>query len=208
MNSKSYIRNLHSQGVRSLYRHSLAPNKHAAMPLTIKSRRRGSESVKSAAPQFGNALALILAVTFLLVFGAEVVAGGGAVLASDKNVSLPNGSSFALSANGTAAAILRSGIAAPAIAPAIGLAMADFTGDTHPDVATVELDRFDSASVDYWIEIQLTEGGHQFLKLTAPFGGLRITPRDVTGDGNLDLIVRSANSGVLLGVYLNDGRGH
>ena len=72
--------------------------------------------------------------------------------------------------------------------------MADFTGDTHPDLATVEVDRFDSSAAHYWIEIRLTEGGHQFLRLTAPFGGLLITPKDVTGDGNLDLIVRSARS--------------
>jgi hypothetical protein len=91
---------------------------------------------------------------------------------------------------------------------ASGFAMADFTGDTHPDVATAELDRFDSPSAHYSIEIQLSEGGHQSLSLTAPFGGLLITPKDVTGDGNLDLIVRSAPSHVPVAVLLNDGQGH
>jgi hypothetical protein len=151
---------------------------------------------------------LILAMIFALVFGAEAMSGQTAALPPKQDPTVPNGSTFALSTYGTAAAVLRSGVAIPPMAPALGLAMADFTGDTHPDTATVELDRFDSANVRYWIEIQLTEGGHQFLKLTAPFGGLRITPRDVTGDGNLDLVVRAASNGALLAVYLNDGSGH
>jgi hypothetical protein len=92
--------------------------------------------------------------------------------------------------------------------PALGLAMADFTGDTHPDLATVQLERFDSPSARYSIEIRLSEGGRQSLKLTAPFGGLLITPKDVTGDGNLDLIVRSARSHVPVAIFLNNGRGH
>jgi len=101
-----------------------------------------------------------------------------------------------------------SGTPTPAIGLSLGFAMADFTGDTHPDLATVELNRFDSASVQYLIEIQLTEGGHQVLRLTAPFGGLLITPKDVTGDGSLDLIIRAAKSHVTVAVFLNDGFGH
>jgi hypothetical protein len=90
----------------------------------------------------------------------------------------------------------------------LGFAMADFTGDTHPDLATVELDQFDSGSARYVIEIRLTEGGHQFLGLVAPLGGLLITPKDVTGDGNLDLVVRLAESHLLVAIFLNDGHGH
>jgi len=101
-----------------------------------------------------------------------------------------------------------SGAPTPAIGVSMGFAMADFTGDTHPDVATVELNRFDSASAQYLIEIQLSEGGHQVLRLTGPFGGLLITPKDVTGDGTLDLIVRAARSHVPVAVFLNDGDGH
>jgi hypothetical protein len=86
--------------------------------------------------------------------------------------------------------------------------MADFTGDRHPDLATLELDGLDSSSATYSIEIRLTEGGRQYLKLTAPFGGLRITPKDVTGDGTLDLVVRAARSHVPVAVFLNDGCGH
>jgi len=89
----------------------------------------------------------------------------------------------------------------------IGFAMADFTGDTHPDLATVALNRFDSGNAQYVIEIRLSEGGHQFLRMTAPFGGLLITPKDVTGDGNLDLVIRSARSRIPVAVFLNDGYG-
>jgi hypothetical protein len=93
-------------------------------------------------------------------------------------------------------------------APTLGLTMADFTGDTHPDVAMVEFERADSANARYRIEIRLTEGRAQSLRLTAPFGGLLITTKDVTGDGNLDLIVHAAKTHALVAVFLNDGNGH
>jgi len=124
------------------------------------------------------------------------------------NGNLTGALTFPLSTRGRTAAVLTTGTFAPPAAPALGLVMADFTGDTQPDLATVELDRLDSSAAHYWIEIRLTEGGHQFLRLAAPFGGLQITPQDLTGDGNLDLIVRSASSKAALAVFLNDGSGH
>lgn len=116
-------------------------------------------------------------------------------------------SSFSLSVRDASQAASSSEILSPRLAPTIGLAMADFTGDTHPDLAAVALDRVDSANAHYWIEIRLTEGGGQILRLTAPFGGLFITPKDVTGDGNLDLVIRAAGSRALVAVFLNDGNG-
>lgn len=116
-------------------------------------------------------------------------------------------SSFSLSVRDASQAA-SSEILSPRLAPTLGLAMADFTGDTHPDLASVALDRVDSANAHYWIEIRLTEGGGQILRLTAPFGGLLITPKDVTGDGNLDLVIRAAGSRALVAVFLNDGNGH
>jgi len=112
------------------------------------------------------------------------------------------------SAPAVAADPLSSVLPTPGIGLSMGFAMADFTGDTHPDLATVELDRIDSTAAQYVIVVQLSEGGHQFLQLTAPFGGLLITPKDVTGDGTLDLIVRAATSRAPVGVFLNDGFGH
>jgi len=90
----------------------------------------------------------------------------------------------------------------------LGFAMADFTGDTHPDLASVELNGFDSASAQYVIEVRLTEGGGQLLRVRAPFGGLLVTARDLTGDGNLDLVIRAARSRALVAIFLNDGHGH
>jgi hypothetical protein len=175
---------------------------------TTKTEYRGSSSRKLALTKIAKPLTVILALAFALMLGAEAMSGQTAALSLKQDVHALSDTRFALSSYGTAAVVLRSGVVAPSIAPVLGLAMADFTGDTNPDMATVELDRFDSASVHYSIEIQLTEGGRQFLKLTAPFGGLHITPRDVTGDGNLDLVVRAASTGALLAVYLNDGSGH
>jgi hypothetical protein len=96
----------------------------------------------------------------------------------------------------------------PAGAVPLGLAMADFTGDSHPDLATLKIDRLDSSGAYYVIEIQLTEGGRQSLKLTAPPRSLVLTPVDVTGDGTLDLVVRSVGSNIPVAVFLNDGCGH
>jgi hypothetical protein len=90
----------------------------------------------------------------------------------------------------------------------VGLAIADFTGDSNPDLATIELDRLDSSNAQYSIQIRLTEGGRQSLTVTGPFGGLLVTPKDVTGDGTLDLVVRSASSRRPIAIFINDGCGH
>jgi hypothetical protein len=75
-------------------------------------------------------------------------------------------------------------------------------------MAILELNRLDSSHAYYVIKIQLTEGGRQSLNLTAPAQSLVITPMDVTGDGTLDLVVRSVGSKVPVAVFLNDGCGH
>lgn len=118
-----------------------------------------------------------------------------------------NDSSLPLFSCGAAAAIWTGDTPTSSAIP-LGLAVADFTGDSHPDLATLELDRLDSSNAYYFIEIQLTEGGHQSLRLTAPARGLVITPKDVTGDGTLDLVVRAVGSEVPVAVFLNDGCGH
>ena len=109
---------------------------------------------------------------------------------------------------GAAATIWTSDVPATPNAIPLGLAVADFTGDSNPDIATIELDRFDRSSAQYLVEIQLTEGGHQSLRLTAPPGGLFITPKDVTGDGTLDLVVRAVGFQLPVAVFINDGCGH
>lgn len=89
-----------------------------------------------------------------------------------------------------------------------GVTVADFTGDGNPDLATVVPDRLQFTAAQYLVEIRLSEGGHQLLRVTAPFGGLQITTKDLTGDGNLDLVVRVGKSPVPAAVLLNDGHGH
>ena len=89
----------------------------------------------------------------------------------------------------------------------LSLAMADFTGDSNPDTATVNFGRLDAHRAQYFIEVLLTEGGRQLFALSAPPGGLFITPQDVTGDGTLDLVVRATDSRSVVAIFLNDGCG-
>jgi hypothetical protein len=112
------------------------------------------------------------------------------------------------SASALAADPLRNVPSTPESGLLMGFTMADFTGDTHPDLATVELNGFDSVNALYVVEIRYSEGGRQLQPLTAPFGGLLITAKDVTGDGSLDLVIHAARSGAPLTVFLNDGSGH
>jgi hypothetical protein len=111
-------------------------------------------------------------------------------------------------ASAIAADALPSVLSTPESGLSLGFTMADFTGDTHPDLATVELKGFDSAKAQYVIDVRFSEGGRQFLRMKAPLGGLLIAAQDVTGDGNLDLVIRAARSGIPVTVFLNDGHGH
>jgi hypothetical protein len=90
----------------------------------------------------------------------------------------------------------------------LSLAMADFTGDRHPDLATVGFDRIDASTGYYAIEIALSEGARQTLQFVAPAGGIFVTAKDVTGDGTLDLVVRAAISRLPVAIFINDGCGH
>jgi len=136
------------------------------------------------------------------------------VLALILNLALPLGNSArgkaSVSKAATALATDTSpdSLSATPIGLNVGFTMADFTGDTHPDLATVELSSLDSGNAEYMIEVQLTEGGHQVLRLSAPFGGILVTTKDVTGDGNLDLIISSGRSHAPVALFLNDGHGH
>jgi hypothetical protein len=95
--------------------------------------------------------------------------------------------------------------ASPAIQ--LSLAIADFTGDSQPDIATVNVVRSSRSNEEYVIDVQLSEGGRQSLSLSAPSGGLIITPQDVTGDGAPDLVVRRATSLAPIAIFINDGCG-
>jgi hypothetical protein len=90
----------------------------------------------------------------------------------------------------------------------LGTALADFTGDHNPDVATLELQQLNASAAYYRLEIHLSEGGSQSLAVRGPSGRLLVTPMDVTGDGTLDLVIQAAETGVPVAVFLNDGCGH
>src|SRR5580658_1189339 len=85
------------------------------------------------------------------------------VLALILNLALPLGNSARGKASVFKAATALAADASPENLSAtpmrlsLGFAMADFTGDTHPDLATVELRGFDSSNAEYTIEVQLTE---------------------------------------------------
>jgi hypothetical protein len=158
------------------------------------------------------ALALLGGLVVPVVPGADDLGDAPVpvVAASRQDSTSASGPLFPYSACRNAGSALASTAAEPPMTPALamGLALADFTGDGHPDLATVEVGWFDPSRAHYSIEIRLTEGGGQSLRLTAPFGGLLVTPKDVTGNGTLDLIVRAAGSRAPVAVFLNDGCGH
>jgi len=153
------------------------------------------------------ALVLLLGAIAPRMWGAPATGSRSVVLAERAKVGLVEQSSSSLFSCGAAATVWTGDLSSPPKAIPLGFAMADFTGDSRPDLVTLELDRLDSSTAYYLIEIQLTEGGHQSLELTAPARGLVITAKDVTGDGTPDLVVRAVDSQVPVAVFLNDGCG-
>ena len=99
---------------------------------------------------------------------------------------------------------------APIVAeqPTSQFAIADFDGDGHLDIASVQTGQFGPLETKYWIQFQLSSEPRQFILVTAPTGGLQILPRDVNGDNALDLIVTTAGQHRPVAVLLNDGRGN
>ncbi len=87
-------------------------------------------------------------------------------------------------------------------------AIADFDGDSRPDLATVEIGQIGPSRARYWIEFQLSTGAQQMIDVNAPIGGLDISSRDVNGDQSLDLIVTTAWLNQPVAVLLNDGHGN
>jgi hypothetical protein len=87
-------------------------------------------------------------------------------------------------------------------------AIADFDGDTRPDLAIVQAGVGGSRDTHYWIVFQLSGGSRQTLGLTAPTGGLQITSGDVNGDSFLDVVVTTAWTNRPVAILLNDGQGN
>lgn len=87
-------------------------------------------------------------------------------------------------------------------------AIADFDGDSRPDLATVHGGQGGFGDTRYFIDFQLTTGLRHTIGVTAPTGGLRLTSRDVNGDDFLDVIVTTSWTNQPVAVLLNDGRGN
>jgi hypothetical protein len=92
--------------------------------------------------------------------------------------------------------------------PDYGDAVADLDGDGRPDLATVRSRRWGANASRYQVELTLSAGGGpSSFSVSAEAGGLRIIPRDVDGDGDLDLVITSTRSLAPVGVWINDGHG-
>lgn len=113
-----------------------------------------------------------------------------------------------LAGPGMAAPIPPRSAPAPSALAASQFAVADFDGDSRPDLATIQFGQSGTAETRYWIGIQLSTGGRQTVGLTAPAGGLHLASRDVNGDSFLDVVVTTAWTNRPVAVLLNDGRGN
>jgi hypothetical protein len=87
-------------------------------------------------------------------------------------------------------------------------AIADFDGDSRPDLATVQVGLSGTSNARYWIDFEMSAGSRQLIGVMAPAGGLQIAPRDVNGDQSLDLVVTTAWLDRPVAVLLNDGHGN
>jgi hypothetical protein len=87
-----------------------------------------------------------------------------------------------------------------------GCAIADLDGDGRPDFAIARAEGWGPNGFQYRIDVT-THVGLSSFSVFAQRGGLRIIPRDVNGDWDLDLIITSAWSLTPVGVWINDGHG-
>ena len=99
-------------------------------------------------------------------------------------------------------------IAFTSATPSPSVAIADFDGDSRPDLASVQTGAGFSGGARYWIQLQLSAAGRQSIQLAAPAGGLLIEARDVNGDHALDLVLSTAWLQQPVAIFLNDGHGN
>lgn len=86
--------------------------------------------------------------------------------------------------------------------------VADYDGDSLPDLASVRFGAGDSQATRYLIEFRLTGGLHEILSVMGPTGGLQLKSKDVNGDSFPDVVVTSLWTRQPVAVLLNDGKGN
>jgi hypothetical protein len=97
---------------------------------------------------------------------------------------------------------------APTLALGSDFAIADFDGDSRPDLATIDdIEQVNSSGARYWITFHLSAGAGQALGVAGPLGGLQILPHDVNGDHVPDLIVTAKWKHQTVAIFINDGFG-
>ena len=107
-------------------------------------------------------------------------------------------------------AVVARGAAASALPAQVAthFAIADFDGDSRPDLASVHVGQISARITHYWIAFHLSGGPGQTVGITAPTGGLQITSRDVNGDTFPDVIVTTSWTNKPVAILLNDGLGN
>ena len=76
--------------------------------------------------------------------------------------------------------------------PNLSFSVADFDGDSKPDLASVQTGKSDLTRAAYWIQLRLSAAGRQTFQIVAPIGGLQIASRDVNGDQALEPVQEPA----------------
>jgi FG-GAP-like repeat len=93
-------------------------------------------------------------------------------------------------------------------------AVADFDGDSRPDMAITKMEA-QGAGYVYWLELDLStsrtgDSARQhpgFPVVASSMFGLHLTPRDVDGDHDLDIVVTMGFARQPVAVWINDGQG-
>jgi hypothetical protein len=96
----------------------------------------------------------------------------------------------------------------------LGWAIADFDGDSQPDLAITKMEA-QGAGYVYWLEFELStkreaEPARQrpgLPVLASSVFGLHLTPRDVDGDHDLDIVITVGIARQPVAVWINDGQG-
>jgi hypothetical protein len=96
----------------------------------------------------------------------------------------------------------------------VGWAVADFDGDSQPDMAITKMAAHGGGYV-YWLELDLSTSHADdspprvpaFPFIASSMFGLHLTPRDVDGDQDLDIVVTIGFTRQPVAVWINDGQG-